>query len=167
MKQKILLYLFIFSVLIIIFQYVNSKKIIDTYEKDFTALKAKVKTQDNQIATLNDENLDLMAFNIESDDEALTYFENKGYKVEPLLAFIKDKLLESNLYQGDDHPIIPYASTTSNKISINTIRILNHKWIIANFTDGKYWGQILLKYDVSGQDQVAFKVLDYFLYLPS
>ena len=42
MKGKIYLYLFMFSILVNVFQYVNSKAIIDKYEKDIKKFKAKI-----------------------------------------------------------------------------------------------------------------------------
>ena len=42
MKGKIYLYLFMFSLLVNVFQYVNSKAIIDKYEKDIKKFKAKI-----------------------------------------------------------------------------------------------------------------------------
>ena len=42
MKKNILLYLLLFSVLVNVFQYVNSKSIIDKYEKDIDKLKLKI-----------------------------------------------------------------------------------------------------------------------------
>jgi hypothetical protein len=42
MKGKIYLYLFLFSILLNVFQYVNSKGIIDKYEKDIKKFKAKI-----------------------------------------------------------------------------------------------------------------------------
>ncbi len=42
MKGKIYLYLFVFSLLVNVFQYVNSKGIIDKYEKDIKKFKAKI-----------------------------------------------------------------------------------------------------------------------------
>ena len=42
MKGKIYLYLFMFSILVNVFQYVNSKSIIDKYEKDIKKFKAKI-----------------------------------------------------------------------------------------------------------------------------
>ena len=42
MKGKIYLYLFLFSILVNVFQYVNSKGIIDKYEKDIKKFKAKI-----------------------------------------------------------------------------------------------------------------------------
>jgi len=42
MKGKIYLYLFLFSILVNVFQYMNSKSIIDKYEKDIKKFKSKI-----------------------------------------------------------------------------------------------------------------------------
>ena len=47
MKGKIYLYLFVFSLLVNVFQYVNSKGIIDKYEKDINKFKAKIEILEN------------------------------------------------------------------------------------------------------------------------
>ena len=46
MKKNILLYLLLFSLLVNVFQYVNSKSIIDKYEKDINKFKAKIENLD-------------------------------------------------------------------------------------------------------------------------
>ena len=54
MKGKLYLYLFVFSLLVNVFQYVNSKGIIDKYEKDIKKFKAKIEVLEtsNSEATL-------------------------------------------------------------------------------------------------------------------
>ena len=42
MKKNILLYLLLFSLLVNVFQYVNSKSIIDKYETDIHKFKTKI-----------------------------------------------------------------------------------------------------------------------------
>jgi len=42
MKSKFLTYAFLFTVLVVVFQYVNSKQIIDKYEKDIKIYKVKI-----------------------------------------------------------------------------------------------------------------------------
>tara|TARA_Y100000991_G_C21890528_1_gene313502 strand:- start:11 stop:190 length:180 start_codon:yes stop_codon:yes gene_type:complete len=39
MKSKLLIYAFVFSILLIVFQYVNSKQIIEKYEVDIEKCK--------------------------------------------------------------------------------------------------------------------------------
>ena len=52
MKGKIYLYLFVFSLLVNVFQYVNSKGIIDKYEKDIKKFKAKIEVLEKSEASL-------------------------------------------------------------------------------------------------------------------
>ncbi len=52
MKSRIFMYLFIFSVLLIIFQYVNSKNIIDKYEKDSYRVSLTVPQRVTSLADL-------------------------------------------------------------------------------------------------------------------
>jgi len=167
MKQRIFMYLFIFASLLFLFQYVNSKNILDTYEEDIKALKAHVEKSDEKIQALEDEKMNLMYFNIENDEEALTYFENKGYDTSKLLPYIKDELYNLNVYEGDDHPLVPYASMTEGKMVINKVKILNHKWIICDFSDGKYWGQMFLTYELDDKGKVSFDLKEHFMYPPS
>jgi hypothetical protein len=60
MKGKIYLYLFVFSLLVNVFQYVNSKGIIDKYEKDIKKFKAKIEILENS-------NLEASLLEIEKD----------------------------------------------------------------------------------------------------
>ena len=68
------MYLFIFSVLLIVFQYVNSKNIIDKYEKDIKIFKSKIADNEKEIAELQEQNFELNYFNIDRNEDALTYF---------------------------------------------------------------------------------------------
>ncbi len=47
MKKNILLYLLLFSLLLNVFQYVNSKSIIDKYETDIHKFKTKIEKLEN------------------------------------------------------------------------------------------------------------------------
>jgi hypothetical protein len=143
---------------------VNSKSIIEDYDKKLTKLEERETVNKDSITTLRDENFELMRFSLEFNDDAMSYFEDQGYKISELVPFIKDELYKLNVYEGDDHPLVPYASMTGNKMMINSIRLLNHKWIIADFSDGKYWGEMLLNYEIVDKQELKFKLLDYLLY---
>ncbi|WP_246285026.1 hydrolase [Winogradskyella wichelsiae] len=164
MKSKILMYLFIFSVLLLIFQYVNSKNILDKYEEDIVKVKAKVADKEKKISLLEDKNFELNYFNIDRNEDALAYFEAQGYNTDELVPAILDGLYSMNNYEGEDHPIVPYVSMTDSKLLINKVRILNHKWIIANFTDGKYWGEIFVTYSIDENNDLKYKLVEYLLY---
>jgi len=159
------MYLFVFTLLLVIFQYVNSKNIIEKYEKDIVISKEKVSTYKDSIVTLQDENLELMYFNLENNEDAISYFEKKGFNVSELIPFIKDELYKLNEVKGE-HPLVPYASMTDGKMLINNIRLLNHKWIITDFSDGKYWGEMFLTYEINNAQELKFKLIEYFMYPP-
>jgi len=160
------MYLFLFTLLLVLFMFVNSKGIIESYDKKLIKAENRVEAYKDSIAVLSDENLELLYFNLENNDDALSYFEKFGYDTSELIPIIKDALISKNVYEGDDHPIIPYASMTENKIMINKIRLLNHKWILTDFTDGKYWGELLISYTVKDLNTIEFKLEDYLMYLP-
>ncbi|MCF6294527.1 MAG: hydrolase [Flavobacteriaceae bacterium] len=166
MKGKLFLYLFVFTLLFVVFQYVNSKSILETYEKKTEKALEKVQDYKDSIMALEDENLNLLYFNLENNDEALSYFERDGYDTSELIPFIKDELYKLNDYKGDDHPIVPYASMTEGKILINKVRLLNHKWIIADFSDGKFWGEMFLTYEITDNKELKFKLVEFFMYPP-
>jgi hypothetical protein len=163
MKQRIFIYLFIFSVLVILFQYVNSKRIIDVLNNKVTAKEAQLVSSKDSISALNHQILDRSHFNLEQNEDALSYFESKGFQTDVLIPFIKDELYRTNEVSGD-HPLVPYAASSGRKMMINTVKLLNHKWIIADFSDGVFWGELLLTYEVQDDRTVRFQVVESFLY---
>lgn len=165
MKSKIYLYLFLFTLLLVLFMYVNSKRILDKYEKDITTAKEQVVTYKDSIASLQDDNFSLMYFNLEHNEDAISYFDNEGIDVNSLIPFLKDELYKLNEVNGE-HPLVPYAPMTDGRMMINNIKFLNHKWIIADFSDGKYWGELFLTYEISENKELSYKLVEHFLYPP-
>jgi hypothetical protein len=158
------MYLFIFSVLLIIFQYVNSKNIIDKYEKDITTFKATIEHQQQTKDSLDEENFELSYFNINRNQNAIDYFEAQGIDTDILIPEIEEGLYKMNNYEGDEHPIVPFVSLTGTKLVINKVRILNHRWLVANFTDGEYWGEIFVTYEIDPNNNLKYKLVEYFMY---
>jgi hypothetical protein len=166
MKKNIYLYLFVFALLLALFMYINSKSAIEIYENKITALKQNEEVLKNQIESLEDENLDLLYFNLENNDDALDYFERDGYDTEQIIPFLRDELYKLNEPDGQ-HPLVPYAAMSENgRMLINKVRLLNHKWIIADFSDGEYWGEMLLTYEITEDKLLKFKVVESLLYAP-
>ena len=48
MKSKFLTFALVFIILVVIFQHVNSKQIIDKYEKDIKIFKSKIERLENE-----------------------------------------------------------------------------------------------------------------------
>ena len=130
----------------------------------------KIEKLQTEIVTLKDSVqqsqlnlLDLQYFSLENNDDALAYYEHLN--IENPARYIADKLLETNEQKGDN-PLIPYEGMESD-FKLNKIKILNNKWIVVDFSDGKYWGELLLKYDLKDDLGVDFTMMDHLLYARS
>lgn len=163
MKQRIFMYLFIFATLIVLFQYVSSKRIIEVQNKKNIGLEKQVATYKDSISVLENDIYSLSHFNLERNEDAISYFERDGYKVDELIPFIKDEIYKLNEVKGD-HPLVPYAASEGRKLMINTIKLLNHKWIIADFSDGEFWGELFLTYQITEGKELKFNLVESFLY---
>ncbi len=157
------MYLFVFAALLVLFQYVNSKRIFEDINKKLEFSKAQAETYKDSVAVLQNDILEVSHFNLYRNEDAISYFENDGYKIDELIPFIKDELYKLNEVKGE-HPVIPYASSEGRKMLINTVKMLNHKWIIADFSDGEYWGEIFLTYEITENKELKFNLVEYFLY---
>ncbi|WP_074405955.1 MULTISPECIES: hypothetical protein [Aquimarina] len=162
MKNKIFLYLFIFAALFILFQFMNAKKAKESYDTKIENLKTKITTKEVTIDSLISANMDLTYFSLDSNEDAVSYFEEMGYDANKLALTISDQIIGQNK-AGKDNPIIPFVGMEGN-MSINKVRLLNHKWIIADFTDGVYWGELFIIYEVREDGVIDFEVEKSFLY---
>ncbi|WP_298496357.1 hydrolase [uncultured Algibacter sp.] len=163
MKQRIFMYLFVFTALLVLFQYVNSKRIFEDIDKKLKTSESQLKKYKDSVAVLRNDILEVSHFNLDRNEDAISYFEDEGYKIDELMPFIKDELYKLNEVKGE-HPLVPYAASEGRKMLINTVKMLNHKWIIADFSDGEYWGEIFLTYEITDKKQLKFNLVEYFLY---
>ncbi len=99
-------------------------------------------------------------FSLDTNEEALVYFDDLDFPVTS--ALIKDALYDTNLL-GEEESLVPYAQM-GGKFLINKIKVLNHKWVIADFSDGTFWGELLIKYQVAADGTLTFSVVEHFLY---
>ncbi|MEY4462837.1 MAG: hypothetical protein RLY98_1378 [Bacteroidota bacterium] len=164
MKRSLLLYLTILFALTTLFTYVflNSEVQFEKQrsEKKITRLRDSLSLVTNQLADAN-------YFSLAKNENAQNYFENQNSQMiiqyEKLISVVTEKLLDynSNLkgnpYTGQDQ-------IGANKFIINKVKILNHRWIIADFSDGEIWGEVLLKYFVNEDETITFEVNQSLLY---
>ena len=107
--------------------------------------------------------LEMQYFSLENNDDAMAYYDHLD--LENPTRYISDKLLETNESKGDN-PLVPYEGM-QNDFKINKIKVLNHKWILADFSDGKYWGEILIRYELKDNLGIDFTLIDHLLYTRS
>lgn len=163
MKRRIFMYLFVFTLLLVVFQYANAKRIFENQNRKLDSANSKVAALKDSLIILQDQILNLSHFNLERNEDAISYFEKDGYDVSELIPLIKDAIYSTNEFKGQ-HPVVPYASSEGRKMLINTVKLLNHKWIIADFSDGEYWGEVFVSYYINDDKTVEFNTVESFLY---
>lgn len=164
MKQSLLLYAFILALLFNVYTYMFLSKEVkyeqDKFKKTTIKLKDSISSITNKLSSAN-------YFSLENNENAQNYFNpetaSKTIQVEKLIPVVTEKLLDFNS-NPKGNPYTGQDQIGANKFIINKVKILNHRWIIADFSDGEYWGEVLLKYFINDDESVSFEVNQSFLY---
>lgn len=158
MKKQLFLYLYILTALFWVFTYMYYSKALTSEQKKYANTEAfNKKLNDSLLNVAYDAN----HFSLENNQNAQDYLEK--YDVTKLIPQIKDALLNfndsktGNIYTGQD-------MMNEQKFIINKIKILNHRWIIADYSNGKLWGDVLIKYFVNEDNTFSFEVVESYLY---
>jgi hypothetical protein len=111
------------------------------------------------VATLANANY----FALESDQDAQEYFYSNGLDYQKIAIKVKEDLITLN-ENKNGNKLVPYEPIDGKPFLINTSKVLNHRWIIAEFSSGEFWGQILIKYFVSEGKPTEFETVETVLY---
>lgn len=162
MKRQVFLYLFLFALLLLIFQYMNEKSIFENQEQKIENLRTSLEKSTDSMSVLNDRVADLNYFTLQGNENAMSYLENAGYESKELEDFIADQIYEQNLVKGNN-PLVPFEGM-NGQMKINKLKFLNHKWILADFTDGGHWGEMILEYSINERGDLEFNTIASLIY---
>lgn len=164
MKKSLFLYLFIIAVVMNIFTYMYFSKRTNYEETHSAAAITKYK---DSLNVMGNKLADADYFSLENNQNAQTYFDNSDLRTYPsyrdLAETVKAKLIALN----DDpkgNPYVGQEQIGGQKFIINKAKVLNHRWIIADYSDGSYWGEVLLKYFINADDTVSFEIIQSVIY---
>ena len=164
MKKSLSLYLTILAVLTTVFTYMFLSKQVafeqTRYEKTTKKLRDSLSVVVNQLADAN-------YLKKKKNENAQNYFDSgsseKTIQYEQLIPYVTEKLLDNNS-NPKGNPYTGQDQIGANKFIINKVKVLNHRWIIADFSDGEIWGEVLLKYFVNDDNSISFEVNQSLLY---
>ena len=164
MKKSLLLYALILSLLFNVYTYMFLSKEVNFEQEKFTKTTKKLKDSLVSVTTKMDE---VNYFSLEKNENAQNYFESaKSDKIRnytTLIPYLTAQLVDLNA-NPKGNPYTGQVQLGANKFSINKVKVLNHRWIIADFSDGEYWGEVLLKYFINEDESVSFEVNQSFIY---
>jgi hypothetical protein len=165
MKKSLMLYLFILAILMNVFTYMFYSNEVkfgqERYDKTTKKLRDSIALVSNKLA-------DADYFSLEHNENAQNYFDNsasggKLIQYEKLIPVVTEKLLDLNANPAGN-PYTGQDKIGPNKFIINKVKILNHRWIIADYSNGEIWGEVLLKYFVNDDESINFEVNQTLLY---
>jgi hypothetical protein len=156
------MYLFFFSILLVLFMYVNQSAIFERQTAVINSLEQKQSVLKDSVTTLNQEISELLYFDLLTNDSARTYFEQIGLEPEDAANQVKERIYEYNLQKGGN-PLVPFANA-NGQWRINRIKFLNHRWIIADCSDGRAWGELWIEYFFDQEGQLDLTVESSVLY---
>lgn len=164
MKKSLFLYLFVIAIVFNVFTYMYYSKQLD-FEKTQGQTYTK-KTRDSLLVLTNKLD-DADYFSLEKNQNAMDYFYDpiSGNSVDILKAMpaIKDKLKDFNSAPGGN-PYTGFEPLNGKKFIINKVRLLNHRWIIADFNNGEIWGETIIKYFINDDGTVSFENAESLIY---
>ncbi|WP_293892736.1 hypothetical protein [Flavobacterium sp.] len=169
MKKSLFLYLFIIAVLMNIFtyKYFTSKENSEQKSTPATSenLSITSKALSDSIVNLSDKLYDANTFSLENNDRAQNYLyeSNKINDVSAFAEKVKQALLSYN-DRPEGNKYTDQAKMGEQKFIINKVKLLNHRWIIANYSNGALWGEVLLKYFVEENGSISFEIMNSYLY---
>lgn len=157
--KNVILYALVFSLLFNVFQFVNSTKILEAKDQEVVKVKNHLKTARDSVSQLANANY----FALESDENAQEYFYNSNLDYQKVAFKVKEDLMVLN-ENKNGNKLVPYEPIDDKPFIVNSSKILNHRWLIAEFSNGDLWGQILVKYFVSADKSTEFETVETVLY---
>jgi hypothetical protein len=85
-----------------------------------------------------------------------------GFEALEIETFVSDYIYDLNLKKGNNR-LVPYEGINGD-MKINKLKFLNHKWILADYTDGRYWGEMVLEYYVKKNREIELKQISSLMY---
>jgi hypothetical protein len=146
MRRSLFLYLFVFTALMAIFMYVSGSQMLEQKEESIAELEQELELANSRNDSLYSEVRNASSFSLESNEEALSYLENRGFDPSNVSRQVEDALISRNRSDADND-LVPYEGM-EGFFRINKVKLLNHKWAIASFSDGAYWGDLFVSYEL-------------------
>ena len=159
------MYLFIFTALIALYQFKSASNYVENTQvalgkyqetaEEYSKISSQIKLLEAQLEMAQ-------LFDITYNQEGQVALESQYKGPQDVSDFISDALIQTNINKELQHALIPFKSENA-KYVFNTVKVLNQKWLIANFTNGTVWGEAILQFSINN-GVVNFLTEDAFLY---
>jgi hypothetical protein len=90
-----------------------------------------------------------LSFEMKKNESEIKYYKDS-------IAVITNKLFEADHFSLENNDFA--------KEYFVDYDVQNHRWIIADYSDGQYWGDVVIKYFVEKDGKITFQLIDTFIY---
>ena len=158
MRNKIIQYLLIFISLIALYLFVS----------DLNKSKAFVASQDRmdkRVDKLKDSIAQLVVAQNDNAYFSLTLNRDAQQAHSDFSPVELQNLLENYIFSTNDNPNgSPLLHSLGSDWIINKIHLVNHQWILADFTNGTQWGDALFLFQINGNGKPNLRLLNHVMY---
>ena len=158
MRNKIIQYLLIFISLIALYLFVSDMNKSEAFAVSQERMSKRVDTLKDSITQLVVEQTNNAYFSLTVNRDAQQ--AHLDFSPEELQNIFQDYILLSN----DNSKGNPLLSSLGSDWIINKIHVVNHQWILADFTNGTQWGDALFQYQVKANSKPRLRLLNHVMY---
>ena len=158
MRNKIIQYLLIFISLIALYLFVSDMNKSEAFAVSQERMSKRVDTLKDSITQLVVEQTENAYFSLAANRDAQQ--AHLDFSPEELQNIFQDYILLSN----DNSKGNPILSSLGSDWIINKIHVVNHQWILADFTNGTQWGDALFQYQVKANSKPRLRLLNHVMY---
>ena len=158
MRNKIIQYLLIFISLIALYLFVSDMNKSEAFAVSQERMSKRVDTLKDSITQLVVEQTENAYFSLAANRDAQQ--AHLDFSPEELQNIFQDYILLSN----DNSKGNPLLSSLGSNWIINKIHVVNHQWILADFTNGTQWGDALFQYQVKANSKPRLRLLNHVMY---
>ena len=158
MRNKIIQYLLIFISLIALYLFISDLNKTEAYTASQERMTDRIQKLKDSIAKLVTDQTEHAYFSLALNRDAQQAYP----KLSPddLQLLLEDYFLEHNDAPNGN----PLLSSIGMGWIVNKISIVNHQWLLADFTDGSQWGDALFQYQVNNNKQARLQLLNHVMY---
>ena len=161
---QVLFFLLLIALLYIVFLRANTQKGFQAQNEQIANLKSKLSSTEKHLQqiTKSQHFYQDQSFVLAENELALQAIEHDGHHVDGFYQKVESYFLDQN-HPQKDNPLIPLAGM-EGVMTVNAIKLLNHKWVWVEFTDGVYWGEALYQYAIDQSNKLVVEHTTSFLY---
>ena len=146
----------------ILFLVIKQNRTTTKKNSELSNLQEQLSKKNDSLQLIKNQYEDAALFQLSTNPDAQELLYNQGINGD-VSNFVLEELFKTNDGHSNN-PLVPYEGTMGGIMKINSARVLNNKWVIADYSDGYFWGEILLEYQIDEQGKIQFKTFNELLY---